>query len=770
MGYIISDQVYKYYKINADKDSVCEIQFVIRNDTGTVLTGLNLTLNCSVGTFLSNDANNTKTGATTIDVKEAADQSVVTVKIFNNALEEGDLKINIKGSNDFVGKTPYTFKTTNNFSLSLAAIDNTTPPANGVATKSVKATLTSPNQPVANRQINFSIAPAPGTAFFPGNKKLQIYSPSTNASGEVVVTVADNGNTADTVSVSAALAINPNIKQTTTINFVADAANTAGYNIILASNPASAPADDITAITVIATLKSKSASTYSVASKKINFSPLTGTNARFTGASSGTTSSTGKVQVSVVDSNKAGETVPVTAALDGNTAIASSTNLLFVTDTAGYNITLTTTPASARADGTSAIMVTATLTDKTNQPVAGKKINFSPLVSAMASYLGATSGTTDQNGTVQISVVDTNEAGETVSVTASLDGQQAISKETSLIFTPFKDDSTNTAGYSITLASSPASAPADGATTITVTATLTDTNSQPVVGKQLNFSPLSGTSANYVGATSGTTDQNGTVQVSVVDTNKAGETVSVTAGLDINTTINNSTSITFDPFNDDSTGTAGYSITLTSTPSSATADGSTAITVTAKLTDANNQPVTGKRLNFSPLTGTSASYIGATSGTTDQNGTVQVSVVDNNQAGETVSVTASLDINTSVTKTTSLSFTAVQKDTSGYSLTLAAEAQPGSLNQTHLVTATLRDASGNPVEGEFISFDAKEPARFSYGSTGTTSSSGVVGVLLHDIFDHDYAVTIIVIGTLRSNRSITGQTSFVLHSQNFSNL
>ena len=168
------------------------------------------------------------------------------------------------------------------------------------------------------------------------------------------------------------------------------------------------------------------------------------------------------------------------------------------------------------ADGFSSIHIKAKLTDRSGDPVyALTEATFSTTLGHFTG--GATTysvSTIDDTGEVEVSLM----AGTTSGVAFITCVSNGITQADYIVFTDYDavDVVGNTA--SITLEADPDSLPADGSSSTTITATLTDSTGEPVTaGTYVSFHTDSGKFANNaVTYTVQTSDETGVVRVSLI--------------------------------------------------------------------------------------------------------------------------------------------------------------------------------------------------------------------------------------------------------------
>jgi hypothetical protein len=142
------------------------------------------------------------------------------------------------------------------------------------------------------------------------------------------------------------------------------------------------------------------------------------------------------------------------------------------------------------------------------------------------------------------------------------------------------------AAKSITLTLSPATIVADGQSTTTATATVTDAKGNPVAGDQVTIAASSGQSE------SGITDLNGTYSATITSTTTAGTSTITATDTTPNPDVSTTAQLT------QVAGPAAH-IVVQLSPPSIVADGSSTSTATATVTDAFNNPVPGATIGFS---------------------------------------------------------------------------------------------------------------------------------------------------------------------------
>ncbi|HTT86614.1 MAG TPA: Ig-like domain-containing protein, partial [Acidimicrobiales bacterium] len=244
----------------------------------------------------------------------------------------------------------------------------------------------------------------------------------------------------------------------------------------------------------------------------------------------------------------------------------------------------------------------------------------------------------------------------------------------------------------------PLNVPSDGKTASTVTVTIEDHFGNPVAGQTISLAAASGKST--ITPVQPTTDTSGKATFSVTDATT--EIVTYTA-----------TDVTFGstPLADD-----GVAVTFGTPPppvpavadsvvvagaKTAPADGTSSVTITVLLYDANGDPVTGKQVSLNPASG--GSMVTTVTGTTDADGQATFTVTD--KTAETVTYAAT-DV------TDSLPIT-------GQSVAVQFTANTASPSTTTTSSAGATSASGTSTSGTTGSGGSG-----SSGSDATTADAG----------------------------------------------
>ncbi len=308
--------------------------------------------------------------------------------------------------------------------------------------------------------------------------------------------------------------------------------------------------------------------------------------------------------------------------------------------------TVTASPTSVRANGTSTSTITVLLCDSNGNGVANQTVVLSQ--GTGSSVISPSSATTNASGVATFTVKDSTP--QTVTYTAKDTTYNVTVTQTAQVV--FFGAPVSTGGCT-SVTASPTSLLADGIQSTTITVKLCDTNGNPVTGVTVQLLQGSGSSA--ISPSTSTTDLTGTVQFTATDTTAQVVTYSARDTTD---------SVTVSP-------TAAVTFVNPHTP---TAANSTVVAnpnqqyvsyrnhgqytyfyslVTVTLRDSSGNPVAGKTVS---LTDNSySSGIQVISATTNSQGQATFNVYDTQQESVTYSATDTTD-SVNVTQTAQVQY------------------------------------------------------------------------------------------------------------------
>jgi hypothetical protein len=159
--------------------------------------------------------------------------------------------------------------------------------------------------------------------------------------------------------------------------------------------------------------------------------------------------------------------------------------------------------------------------------------------------------------------------------------------------------------------------------------------------------------------------------------------------------------------------------TVSANPATIPADGSTVSTVRVVLRDGCQRPIAGKAVALARIAGDVAPLISAPSGPSDASGVVTFTVKSTAAGSATFRASDTTDGMT-ITQTASITFTPGAVSASHSSLTESPGSVPADGSTTSTITATLKDASDNPVSGKTVSLTKS----YGPGAPGISPPSG----------------------------------------------
>ncbi|MHC9002364.1 invasin domain 3-containing protein [Enterobacter adelaidei] len=535
---------------------------------------------------------------------------------------------------------------------------------------------------------------------------------ASSLTNSAVGNVRDNGDGTYTAQLTGTTAGTANITVTVggsafgvtavAVTLTADAGNLDAARSSLAAAPATIVADGTTASTVTLSLKDR------------NDNPVSGQTVAFasslTGSTVGNVTDNGDGTYTAQLTGTTAGTANITVTVGGNAFGVNAASVILTADAGNLDAarsSLTATPATIVADGTTASTVTLSLKDRNDNPVSGQAVAFAS--SLTNSAVGNVTDNGDGTYTAQLTGTTAGTANVTVTVGGSAFGVTAAS----VILTA---DAGNLDAARSSLAAAPATIVADGTTASTVTLSLKDRNDNPVSGQTVAFaSSLTNSAVGNV-----TDNGDGTYTAALTGTTAGTASITVTVGGSAFGVTAATVTLTADADNLDAAKSA-----LVATPATIVANGTTASTVTLSLKDRNDNPVSGQTVAFvSSLT----------------NSTVG-NVTDNGDGTYTAQLTGTKAGDTNIT----LKVNSVDLDVTAAKVTLIADATTAQLSSegitvdkttlfaddTEVVvyTAVVKDAFDNPVRDQVVVWSGN-PESTTLGSSSPTDSEGKSQVTL----------------------------------------
>ncbi|WP_217547608.1 Ig-like domain-containing protein [Pantoea sp. GbtcB22] len=348
----------------------------------------------------------------------------------------------------------------------------------------------------------------------------------------------------------------------------------------------------------------------------------------------------------------------------------------------------------------------ARVTDATGNPVAGVAVTFALSGSAQVAPGSSLAAVSDQNGYVTVQFI--SKVAETVSVTANTANNGSAKVNATFI----ADKNTATLAEN-DLTVDRISAVADGSDKVTFIAVIKDANGNLVSDVRVDWSANGG-------SLSGSSSVSGT-------DGKATITLSSTAAQMVQTSATPegraSVSAPVVSFGADAASGGIGQNDLTVNKASATANGTDGIIYTAMVKDANGNPLAGQTVNWL----TSVGNLNAASSITDANG--QATIILTSLQAAAAQVTASLTGKPAV-NAPQVSFIAdaASAQIGSGDLTVDKSSIVGNNADAATFTAIVKDANGNPLAGQNVSWSTDRGSLNAASST--TNASGAATIRL----------------------------------------
>jgi adhesin/invasin len=368
--------------------------------------------------------------------------------------------------------------------------------------------------------------------------------------------------------------------------------------------------------------------------------------------------------------------------------------------TSAANSTLVASDATIQANGLEVSTLTVTLKDAGNAPVVGHSVVLDLTANGDNVTISAPSGVSDAEGVVTFTVSSESAhtgAGKTRFTARDVSEEPDISvtQTVDIDFQPVPDTAQST------VAAADGSCVADGNETETVTVTLLDADGLPVPGHTVSLA-VDEAAGVTIGAASGASDAQGVVTLDVS---------AVTAGQGVHTFTATDTTLNVEIGSDTVDFVAvpdAAESTLEVSTSSAPADNATDVYVTATLLDALGAPVVGHVVSLAATANNTGVVIGPAA-QTDENGqatfAVNSATVHTGAAKTEFTATdTTVEPDVAITQTVEVDFYAA--DAAEGVVSVSAERCPADNATTVTITATVKDAGGNPIAGQLVSLEA----------------------------------------------------------------
>ncbi len=284
----------------------------------------------------------------------------------------------------------------------------------------------------------------------------------------------------------------------------------AAQNVSPSVTPASIPNDNSTPATAQASVVDSTSAP--VANEVITFA-ASGLSANFSNSATCTTDTSGTCSVQVTSGTPGSGSITAT---DQTTYSGQSASQPLAVIGPAAKIALSLTPSSITADGLSYSTATAVVKDSGNNPLAGESVGFTG--SGTPVSFSSPSCVTDQTGTCFVTITGTSVGFTTITATDSAGNSPSTSKTLA--------ETSPVPGH-VTVQLNPSTILANGLSTTTAVATVTDANNHAVTAANVSF-----TSSDPSQAIGGVTNNgNGTYSVQIRGSTTVGSsTITATSG------------------------------------------------------------------------------------------------------------------------------------------------------------------------------------------------------------------------------------------------
>ena len=426
----------------------------------------------------------------------------------------------------------------------------------------------------------------------------------------------------------------------------------------------------------------------------------------------------GSLSGTVTDVGDGTYTETLTAGLITGTATISGTvNGPAITDTEAVtlatpvtdaaNSTVSSSPASVPANGVTTSTITVTLRDADNVPLVTHNVTLAQ--GGGSSVISPGTAVSNVAGVATFTV--TNTTVENVTYTATDTTDTIVITDTADVnfITPVTDAGTSTVD------SSPASVPADGSTTSTITVTLLDVGGQPISGNTVTLAQGGGSSV----ITPGSANSNGSGVATFTVTNNTAEVVTYTATDTTDSVVITDTADV--AFSSLAVADAGTS-TVTSSPGSVLANGVSSSTITVTVRDVSSTPLAGKTVTLGQ--GAGSSNIAPASAISNGSGVATFTVTNTTAEGVTYTATVTTD-SVVITQTAAVTFNTPVTNAG----TSTVSASPGSVSANGVasstITVTLRDADSVAMASHNVTLAQGAGSSTIVPGTAVSNASGV---------------------------------------------
>jgi hypothetical protein len=453
--------------------------------------------------------------------------------------------------------------------------------------------------------------------------------------------------------------------------------------------------------------------------------------------STATTNSSGVATFTVTDSTPEAVTYTATS---GAVVVDQTAMVTFAAPTvSAANSTVSTSPPSVPADGSTTSTVTVTAYDQAAgpAPVSGQTVTLTQ--GAGHSVISPTSATTNSSGVATFTVTDLTV--EPVTYTATI-GTVTVTQTGSVTFGTLTVSPTTS-----TVRPASPTALTGGTEGTTVTVTLKTAGGTAVSGKAVTLAGVGGSGGSpLAGPPSVTTDVNGQAQFNVTDTTVESAIFTATDTTD-GVVISNTATVAFSapppPTPSPTLSTVNIS------PTTLVADGTATANIAVTIKDSAGNPLPNKQVVVAPTSPDTKLLItglipdgGTVRGVTDSNGLASFTAVDTLAETVTLTVTDTTDnMRLETQAPLKVTFTPGPVDASQSSVSVSPAAVPADGSTHATVTVTLDDHFGNPVSGKSVSLNQGTGHSVITPSTAVSATNGVATFAVTDTANENVTYT-----------------------------
>jgi adhesin/invasin len=524
---------------------------------------------------------------------------------------------------------------------------------------------------------------------------------------------------------------------------------TAG-NISLSNSAITASASSVTAgsnITITLTAKDANNNLLSnITTTDITFTLSSGTGVSSGSLGASVTNATNGNYTTTFMGTTAGTATTIGATITGAGAVTASLPTVTVYSGAPSTTTssLTLSDDHIEADPTvDSAILTVTLKDAYNNPVAGKTVTFS--ASGPAGYtLTQPTIVTDSSGQTTGTLVSTTIGTVNVN-TATVNGSAFVLSSSVPVIFYCVADTTNS-----TMTASPATLTANGVSTTSITITVKDGSATPVACANVPITFVATGSNNTFTTTTGYTNASGVLTTSLASTKAETKTVYSSTG-DLGGL---STAVTFTPG-----AVAPTYSTISAYPAYGLALGATT-TVTVNLKDAYGNPVPSTSTSFtSSIAGDTIGSPGSTNSSGIAKGSLQAPVAGGTIGSRTVSIATPAGLTSVTTTVTYVTSTVVAANST---ITGSGPVYNDGVSTSN-ITVTLKDASNNAVSGMYVAFSASDTGGTNaYSDCGLSNASGIATCTLSSKVAESKTLSLLTPVNITSASPVVFQSNFKL--------